>query len=71
MTLFYRFLLCPTYRNGYFYCRHYASTYTKTLNMPVTKFPAYVKQTKRSEHDKQIREVTFIKSFLGSILFLR
>lgn len=37
--------------------REYASVYTKTLNLPSTKFPAYVKKTKRAEHDKNIREV--------------
>lgn len=58
MTLFHRFSLCSKFRHGHFQYRQYATTYSKTLNMPVTKFPAYVKQTKRPEHDKQIREVS-------------
>lgn len=37
--------------------RQYATKYTKTLNMPVTKFPAYVKKTQRQRHDELIREV--------------
>lgn len=66
MTLFYRFLLCSKFQNRSFQCRQYASTYTKTLNMPVTKFPAYVKQTKRPEHDKQIREVSVDSHYSNS-----
>lgn len=38
-------------------CRQFASKYSKTLNMPITKFPAYVKKNKRAEHDGLIREV--------------
>lgn len=37
--------------------RQYATKYTKTLNMPVTKFPNFVKKTQRPKHDELIREV--------------
>lgn len=57
MTLIYPILLNSTNRNCWLQCRQFATKYTKTLNMPVTKFPAYVKKTKRAEHDGLIREV--------------
>lgn len=54
-------LLSSVNRKYCLQCRQFASTYSKTLNMPITKFPAYVKKTKRAEHDKLIREVWLSK----------
>lgn len=57
MTIFHSFSLNLLNREAYLQYRQYATKYTKTLNMPVTKFPAYVKKTQRPQHDGLIREV--------------
>lgn len=57
MSLIYRLLLNNRRCANLKLFREYATIYTKTLNLPTTKFPAYVKKTKRPEHDKKIREV--------------
>lgn len=57
MTIFHSFLLNLFNRKACLQYRQYATSYTKTLNMPVTKFPAYVKKTQRPRHDGLIREV--------------
>lgn len=57
MSLIYHILLHPRSKDYWLQCRRFATSYSKTLNMPVTKFPAYVKKTKRAEHDELIREV--------------
>lgn len=57
MSLISRFVSDSMNRNCWLQCRQFATSYTKTLNMPVTKFPAYVKKNKRLEHDATIREV--------------
>lgn len=57
MSLVYQILINSFNRNGWLQFRRYATIYTKTLNLPVTKFPIYVKKTKRAEHDGHIREV--------------
>lgn len=55
MTVTHQLLASRFCRNVLFY-REYA-TYTKTLNLPKTTFPAYVKEKVRANHDKAIREV--------------
>lgn len=57
MSLIYRLFLNNEKCANLKQIREYATIYTKTLNLPTTKFPAYVKKTKRPEHDKKIREV--------------
>lgn len=59
MSGIYRISLNSYNQNSWLRWRQYATSYTKTLNMPVTKFPAYVKKNKRAEHDASIREVCY------------
>lgn len=55
MTVIHQILASRICRNVSVY-REYA-TYSKTLNLPKTKFPIYVKDKVRADHDKAIREV--------------
>lgn len=57
MLRFYRSIADEAILTKYVQYRFFASVYTKTLNLPATKFPAFVKKAKRLEHDKNIREV--------------
>lgn len=56
MSLFYKIILNLSEISKCLKYRHYA-IYTKTLNLPSTKFPTFVKKAKRPEHDKNLREV--------------
>lgn len=61
MSLIYRVFLHSKNHNCWLQCRQFAKVfttiYTKTMNLPVTEFPLYVKKAKRPEHDATIREV--------------
>lgn len=79
MSLIYQNLLNQSGRRCWLQCRQFATVYTKTLNMPVTKFPLYVKKNKRPEHDGHIREVRqlirfylrfFIHHHIYNLLFI-